>query len=239
MESLAGMSARSLEHHVHAAKRNRLLAKLKAEELVPIAAACELVTFSNPAQLARIGDPISTVYFPIDGYASLTVSDEEQSGIQVALVGVEGVLGWETLLGTEQFVLGIDVPESSLALCLSVHEFKSKTSEMNCWRTSLMQYIAGLVGLAARNVLCTRFHVLEARLARCLLEIDDRHLGVPIRLTQGTLAQLLGVRRSGVTNAATDLQLRGLIHYRRGEISLLDRPGLEAVACSCYRVAIG
>ncbi|QOC24074.1 Crp/Fnr family transcriptional regulator [Wenzhouxiangella sp. AB-CW3] len=215
-------------------RANKLLSALSAEDLAQVTSACETVSFASYHRLASTGDPVNTVYFPTAGYASLFISGPDGSRLQVALVGSEGILGWESLLGTSRVLLGIEVPESFQALSLNVKEFNARSSELACWRSSMLHYIAQLVELVARNGLCVRFHRLEARLARCLLELGDRHADRPIRLTQQSLSDMLGVRRSGVTNAATHLQLLGLIQYRRGSIRVTDRAGLESAACTCY-----
>lgn len=221
-----------------AAGANRVLGSLSPEDLAVLVAASDLAVFDADAHVAVGGQLISEVFFPISGYASLVISGAEKSSVQVALVGSEGVLGWEALLGQNGFVLDIYVPENLRALRLDVGEFRTRAAANEHWRATQLEYLAKLFTVAARGVLCARFHVLEARLARCLLEVHDRHAQMPIMLTQHTLAELLGVRRSGVTNAATHLQLLGLIQYRRGEIRLLDRKGLEAAACGCYRFDI-
>src|SRR5699024_6015082 len=163
------------------------------------------------------------------------VSGGEGSAVQVALAGTESMIGWESLLGASEFLLHAFALEASEVLAIDVDLFRQRVGEMDGWRNDLQVYVRGLLQTIARSSLCARFHLLEERLARCLLEIEDRHDDSPILLTQKTLSQLLGVRRSGVTNAATHLQLHGLIQYRRGEIRILDRAGLEAAACECYR----
>lgn len=217
------------------ASENRLLDRLAAEDLSQVVALGDVTSFTADARIAVRGDPIREVYFPVSGYASLMLTGSGQPGVQVAFAGREGILGWESLLGRDSFLLDIYVPEALRALRVDVSDFRVRAAANEHWRAIHFEYVAGLFTVVARGVLCARFHVLEARLARCLLEVHDRHVELPISLTQSTLARLLGVRRSGVTNAATHLQLLGLIQYRRGEIRLLDRKGLEAAACECYR----
>lgn len=214
---------------------NHLLENLASGDLAQVVAASELTRFDSDTHIAVGGERISEVYFPLSGYASLMVPNAGDASVQVAFVGREGVLGWESLLDGRAFLLDIYVPETLQALRMDVGEFCLRTAANESWRKSQFKYVAKLFTVASRGVLCARFHVLEARLARCLLEVHDRHPEMPILLTQSTLSTLLGVRRSGVTNAATHLQLLGLIQYRRGEILLIDRKGLEAAACECYR----
>lgn len=218
-----------------AVRGNGLLHGLSTEELARVIAAGQPSSFPAEAVILRSGDHIRQVYFPLSGYASLMVSGREDSCVQVALAGTESMLGWECLLGANEFLFHAFALESFDVLAVDASLFLQRAAEMDDWRRSLYAYVRGLFQTIARSSLCARFHLLEARLARCLLEIEDRHDDSPILLTQKALSQLLGVRRSGVTNAATHLQLRGLIQYRRGEIRILDRDGLQAAACECYQ----
>lgn len=239
MEKVAGLPAITPGSPLKTAgRKNRLLDTLDSGDLASIIAVSSEVSFSADAHIALAGTPIEEVYFPVSGYASLMVSGQGPSAMQVALVGREGLLGWESLLGREEYLLDLYVPETMQALRIDIAEFAPRNGNQKRWRAGQLAYLTDLFSAAARGVLCTRFHVLEARLARCLLEVHDRHPAVPILLTQSTLAHLLGVRRSGVTNAATHLQLLGLIQYRRGEIRLINRRGLEAAACECYRCGV-
>lgn len=218
-----------------AVRCNGLLDCLSTQDLARVIAAGQPSSFSAEEVVVRSGDPIRQVYFPISGYASVIVSGCEDSSVQIALAGTESMLGWECLLGANEFLFHASALEPFDVLAIDVGLFLQRAVRTKGWRRSLYAYIRDLFQAIARSSLCARFHLLEARLARCLLEIEDRHDDSPILLTQKTLSQLLGVRRSGVTNAATHLQLHGLIQYRRGEIRILDRAGLQAAACECYR----
>lgn len=202
-------------------------------------AVSELISFDADSHLAANHDEITRVYFPVSGYASLVVSDRIHARMQIALVGSEGMLGWESLLGVNQFQFDVDVPEKMTALSVKIGDFSTLAAGNESGLATHHGYLLRLFDSVAIGAVCARFHLLEARLARFLLEVYDRHPGRPILLTQSTLASMLGVRRSGVTNAATHLQLAGLISYRRGEIRLLDRQGLETAACDCYRRSNG
>lgn len=236
MGTAADTSLIGTEESVCAAARdNQLLGCLAADDLARIVATAELTSFDANVHIAMSGDMLERVYFPVGGYASLIVSDTMDARMQIALVGLEGILGWEALLGLDRFLFDVYVPETLRTLSLDVGDFRILAAGDERWLTIHLKCLARLVDAVAQGVVCTRFHVLEARLARFLLEVYDRHPRMPIRLTQSTLANLLGVRRVSVTNAATHLQLLGLINYSRGEIRLLDRNGLEAAACDCYR----
>lgn len=221
-----------------AARNNRLLEPLPLDELIDLLSAAETVCLTASDRLAQPGLAIARVYFPISGYAALVVAGQEESGVEVAMVGREGMLGWEGGLGVDQFVVDARVPEGMLALSVDAREFRRRLAATRLLRSGVRNYVAQLFRVVARSAHCTGHHRLEARLARCLLEVADRNDDAPINLTQKTLSLLLGVRRSGVTNAATHLQLVGLIQYRRGEIRILDRRGLEDAACDCYRFAV-
>ncbi|WP_376695918.1 Crp/Fnr family transcriptional regulator [Wenzhouxiangella sp. EGI_FJ10305] len=217
------------------ARGNRLLECLALNDLAGIVAVGEFASFGADVHVARGGDVVDEVYFPVSGYASLMASDTDNTGLQVAMVGTEGLLGWESLLGRTTFLLDIYVPEKLRVLRMNVEEIRTLALGNEPWRMAQLGSLTRLFAVATRSALCARFHLLEARLARCLLEIHDHHPEVPIRLTQHTLANLLGVRRSGISTAATHLQVLGLIQYRRGAIRILNRQELEAAACDCYR----
>ncbi|MCA1778317.1 MAG: Crp/Fnr family transcriptional regulator [Xanthomonadaceae bacterium] len=221
-----------------AAQENRLLGGLAEENLARIVAVSEFARFEGDVHLAGCGDKLTRVYFPVSGYASLVVTDATKSQMQIGLVGSEGVFGWESFTGLDQLLFDVYVPETLRALSVDVGVFRSVLADNEHWMMMHLEYLSRLFSVAARGVLCARFHTLEARLARFLLEVDDRHPGKPILLTQSTLSRLLGVRRSGVTNAATHLQLLGLINYRRGQIVIGNRHELETAACDCYRYRI-
>jgi hypothetical protein len=166
---------------------------------------------------------------------SLLVPVEGHGNLEVALVGTEGFLGTPIALGVQSSPLQGLVQGSGAALRLSAHAFRSELESSPAMRHTLSKYAYVLIAQLAESAGCIRFHLLEARLARWLLLTHDRANSNEFHLTHEFLAQMLGVRRVGVTNAAGDLQKRNLIAYTRGEITVLDRTGLEATSCPCYQ----
>jgi CRP-like cAMP-binding protein len=213
---------------------NRLIADLprrERENLLPFA---KRVPLAFGDTLCRAGEPHRRVYFPLGGFISLLVSVPGHPPMEMGLIGREGALGAALALGVDQAPLQAVVQGIGLALSFSVRPFQRLLRDSPGLQASLRRYLYVTQRQLAQAAACTRFHAVEPRLARWLLMSDDRAGGERIHLTHQYLADMLGVRRSAVTIAAGGLQDRGLIHYRRGEIRVLDRPGLEAASCACY-----
>ena len=174
-------------------------------------------------------------YFPIDSFVSLlTAPCVDNAALEVALVGNEGMVGAWLLLGIDEAPLRALVQGSGLAWRVDAKTLRRAVLASPALRDSLNRYLyVQLVQLAQAGA-CTRFHVVEARLARWLLLTRDRAHSREFHLTQQFLAYMLGVRRAGVTRAATSLRRRKLIRYSRGDIEITDERGLERSACSCY-----
>jgi CRP-like cAMP-binding protein len=213
---------------------NRLVADLPRRErdyLLPFA---KRVPLAFGDTLCRAGEPYRRVYFPLSGFISLVVSVPGHPPMEMGLVGREGMLGASLALGVDQAPLQAVVQGIGQALSFAVRPFQRLLRESPSLQSSLRRYLFVIQRQLAQTAACTRFHAVEPRLARWLLMSDDRAGGERIHLTHQFLADMLGVRRSAVTIAAGGLQGRGLIHYRRGEIRILDRNGLEAASCACY-----
>lgn len=213
---------------------NRLLEVLPAPERGRLLAFCEPVNLCFAEILAEAGEPIREVWFPtrcaivqmarIDGHANL----------EVGLVGDEGVLGASLVLDVEESPQRALVQEPGEALRIEAGRFRHELARSPALTRVLRHYIHAQMGQLAQTAGCTRFHVVEARLARWLLMTQDRAHSGRFHLTHEFLADVLGVRRVGITRAATALQNRQLISYVRGDITVIDRAGLEAAACGCY-----
>ena len=177
------------------------------------------------------------VYFPTGSFISLISSLEDRPKLEVGLVGVEGMLGASLMLGVDIAPLRALVQGSGSCLRMTAAQFARDLSLSAELRRQLSSYLYVVVSQLAQMAACTRFHLVEARLARWLLMTRDRAGSDRFFLTQQFIAYMLGVRRVGITHAAGALQERRLIRYTRGNMTILDGRGLEAASCECYAVA--
>lgn len=186
--------------------------------------------------LCEPGKPLRYVYFPSSGIISLLTPVDGHSSVEVGLVGREGMAGMALFLGVGVSPVRMLVQGSGSALRIKAAAFDRELKRNPLLRRALNRYLYGFMAQVGQTAGCNRFHQIGARLARWLLMTHDRADANEFQLTQEFLAQMLGVRRAGVTLAARVLQKKKLIRYSRGKLAILDRKGLERVACGCYRV---
>jgi CRP-like cAMP-binding protein len=219
---------------IHTPATNRLLAALPDKTLAQMLANSESVDLVFADVLCLPGDRIQHVYFPTDSFISLVAPIDGYAGLEVGMVGSEGVFGVSLMLGVDVSPLHALVQGAGQALRMNATRFRRQLASSRALRQGLNRYIYVLISQLAQTAACTRFHVVEARLARWLSMTRDRAGSDEFYLTQEFLSHMLGVRRVGVTKAASSLQKHKLISYSRGVISILDRNGLQAAACGCY-----
>ena len=215
---------------------NSLLAALPRRSYLRLLAGLELVTLDFGEILYEPGQPIRHVYFPCDSLVSLLTLVDNRMALEVGIVGREGMVGVPLALGISASSVRALVQGGGTAMRMKSESFLREFRMNPPLQREIYRYTHVLMAQVTQTAACNRFHVVAARLARWLLMTRDRVRSDQFRLTQEFLSHMLGVRRVGVTNAAGTLQRRKLIRYSRGEISILDGKGLEAVSCQCYQI---
>ena len=213
---------------------NQLIALLPRRDRAELLRECELVRLAPSMVLGMPGEITRHAYFPLDCAIALLTVNGSEPGLEVGLVGCEGMLGVQLVLGVSAVPLHALVQGAGMARRITAARFRRVLSASRALQRTLHGYVHVLMMHQATSAACTRFHRVEPRLVRWLLMTHDRGLSDSIHLTHEFLGHVLGVRRVGITGAARDLQRRGLIRYHRGLVTVLDRAGLEACACSCY-----
>ncbi|MDM8349704.1 Crp/Fnr family transcriptional regulator [Pseudomonas sp. sp1636] len=213
---------------------NRLIEGLPGKQRERALQCSEAVELLTGAILCEPGQTVRYVYFPLTGFIALVTTLAGHPPLAMGLIGSEGMLGVTLALGLGAAPMRALVLSPGTALRMSAAQLRQQMRDNPALLRTLNHYLYMLMGQMSQNAACTHFHAIEPRLARCLLMMLDRTQAGHFHLTHKILADMLGVRRSGVTIAAGALQHRRLIHYSRGEIRILDRRGLEVAACPCY-----
>lgn len=214
---------------------NRLLAALHEEEGERLAARMELVPMKLSEVLFRPHDALTHVHFPTTAIVSLLTELEDGTGLEVGLVGREGMVGISAVLGGDETKVATVQGEGE-ALRLRAEVLREEFDRGGTLQAQLLRYTHALMTQISQTVVCTARHPIAGRLARWILMYHDRIGRDQFFMTQEFMSHMLGVRRAGVSEAAEELQARGLISYQRGNVKILDRKGLEELVCECYEV---
>ena len=216
--------------------QNHLLAALPAAEFERLSAHLELVPMPLGEVLYESGEKLKHVYFPTTSIVSLLYVLESGASAEIAVVGNEGILGISLFMGGETTPSRAVVQSAGFGYRLKADHIKKEFGRAGPVLHLLLRYTQALITQMAQTAVCNRHHSIEQQLCRWLLLSLDRLPNDTLTMTQDLIANMLGVRREGVTTAAGHLQRAGLISYSRGRITVLDRPGVEKAACECYGV---
>lgn len=216
------------------AAENHLIELLPRNGRRRLLSVCVPIDLTLGEVLYERGSATRHVYFPVDGFISLVARVDEHPGLEVGMVGREGMLGLHLALGVVNAPLCALVQGAGAAWRITAADFRRELGQSPALRHILNRYTHVSMSQLAASAACLRFHQIGPRLARWLLMSQDRAHADSFHVTQEFLAYMLGVRRVGITLAAGCLQRSGLIEYSRGTLKVLDRPGLEAMACACY-----
>ncbi len=216
--------------------RNHLLSALPAEDMARLLPHLKPVTLNLGEVLYESGIVLRHVYFPIDCIVSLLYVMADGASAEIAVVGNEGVIGVSLFMGGETTPSRAVVQSAGHAYRLSGLLLKEEFTRGGAMQHLLLRYTQALITQMAQTAVCNRHHSLDQQLCRWLLLSLDRLNSNQLVMTQELIANMLGVRREGVTEAAGRLQSAGLISYSRGHITVINRPGLETRTCECYSV---
>jgi CRP-like cAMP-binding protein len=213
---------------------NALLAALPDADRQNFVERSEPVGLALGHVLCKQGERVSHIYFPISGFVSLMAEVDGRPALEVALVGAEGAVGASLILGIDVLSEHARVQAAGSALRMDAAQFVSELERSKALQGTMNRYVHVLMHQRTQMAVCTRFHVVEKRLARWLLTARDRAQSNEFYATHQSIASLLGVRRVGITRAASMLQRRRLVRYNRGRITVIDVRRLELAACACY-----
>lgn len=216
--------------------RNRLLAKLPVEEYERLAPHLEAVNFDLGDIIYQSGGHINYIYFLTDGIVSLLYTMENGTSAEIGIVGNEGVIGIALFMGGDTMPNRALVQSAGAAVRMKAQVLQEEFKRGGEFHRLLLRYTQALVTQISQTAVCNRLHSVELQLCRWLLLSHDRLQSNELIMTHDMIANMLGTRREGVTVAAGKLQDAGLINYYRGHITIINRAGLEAAVCECYKV---
>ena len=222
--------------NLRAPPTNRLLAALPKDEYERLLPKLEHFLLVFGEVIYEPGDLIRSVYFPTSGIISLLAAVEDRATLEVGIVGREGMVGLPAFMGVKTSGNRAVVQGAGAAMRMKANAFRNECENGGSFPRLLRRYTHSRMTQIAQGAACNRFHPIDARLARWLLMTSDRMGTDEFQLTQEFLSNMLGVRREGVNKAAGALQQRDLISYSRGNLLILDRAGLKAIACHCYGI---
>ena len=220
-------------------RTNRILAALPPAEMELLQPHLEAVQLPFRFNLYDANRPVDHVYFVSRGVASMVSEMPGDMTVEIATVGPEGMVGMPIFLGADRMASRAFMQVPGEGLRMEADAFRAVIGRCPVLDRVLLRYTLALMTLLSQNAACNRAHAIEERCSRWLLMTQDRMHDASFALTQEFLAQMLGVRRPTVSIAAGILAKAGLITYVRGQITVLDRPGLEAASCDCYRIIAG
>ena len=221
---------------IHSPAQNRLLACLPADELERLKPHLVLANLPLGESIYEPGMRMGYVYYPTTAIVSLLYVMDDGSSAEIAVVGNEGIVGVSLFMGGETTTSRAVVQSAGHGYRLKGQLLKEEFLRAGPMQQLLLRYTQALLTQMAQTAVCNRHHSVDQQLCRWLLLSLDRLPSNKLTMTQELIANMLGVRREGVTEAAGKLQRAGLIHYSRGKITVMDRPGLEARVCECYQV---
>ena len=220
----------------HSPRQNHLLAALPETDYGHLLPHLELIYLSQGQVLHESGTQMRHVFFPTTAIVSRLYVLEDGASAEIAVVGNEGIIGISLFMGGETTISRAVVQSAGYAYRLYRQLFKDEFFHAVAMQHLLLRYTQALMTQTAQTAVCNRHHTLDQQLCRWLLQSFDRLQTNELTMTQELIANMLGVRREGVTEAAHNVQKAGLIKYTRGHITMIDRAGLEARTCECYAV---
>jgi CRP-like cAMP-binding protein len=216
---------------------NRLLALLRPSDYGRLSPHLRRITLDYRQSLYEVQKPIRFVYFIETGVGSLVNTMANGQAAEVGTIGSEGLVGLPLVLGDDRASTSVYVQVPGAGLRMAATRFKQEMAQSASMRAVMLRYAHAFFNQVAQLAACNHFHPIDQRTCRWLLMTHDRMQSDQFLLTQEFLAMMLGVQRTGVTAAAAALQREGLIEYRRGNVTILDRRGLERRTCECYGVS--